>query len=211
MSGRKTNELIKIVARTTLAILLMALGTICAGCAAAAIELAPLAIQAVEAVGAGVLNAAANHAAASGDKKEDDVDKRERCDNLQDTSPNVIELRAGEEGQALQWRELSLNDATGDPIWAPAMDMGTASAWRPAENLLKMGFAPPLALPQQPGSSSFLAYAAAQPQTASEQDQLTGLATGFGLETGTFQWNNRPYQYAMVTKLPCFPILQAMK
>ena len=201
-----------IAARLALSIILAVIAGTSSGCALAAIQLAPVALQAVEAVGSGVLSMAANHAAAKGGKGvEDDVDKHERCDNLEEAAPNVIELRAEQEGSAPQWRELSVNNATGDPMWAPALDMGTGSVWRPAENLLKMSFAPPLALPQKPGNSSFLAYAAAQPQTAVEQDQLTGLATDFGTETGTFQWNRRPYEYAMVAKLPCFPIAQAMK
>jgi hypothetical protein len=178
-------------ARLALPIALAALAATSSGCALAAIQLAPVAIQAVEAVGSGVLNMAANHAAAKGN--------------------NVIELRAPEAGSVVQWRELSVNNATGDPMWAPALDMGNSSLWRPAENLLKMSFAPPIALPQKPGNSNYLAYAAAQPQTGVEQDQLTGLATDFGAQTGTFQWNSRPYEYAMVEKLPCFPIAQAMK
>jgi len=209
---RNRSSLSTITARLALTITLTALTGISSGCALAAIQLAPVAIQAVEAVGSGVLNMAANHAAAKGNNGvEDDVDKRERCDNLEGAAPNVIELRTPAEGSVVQWRELSVNNATGDPMWAPALDMGTGSVWRPAENLLKMSFAPPLALPQKPGNSSYLAYAASQPQTGVEQDQLTGLATDFGAQTGTFQWNSRPYEYAMVEKLPCFPIAQAMK
>jgi hypothetical protein len=197
--------------RAVFAIALGAYAGAASGCSAAAIELAPLAVHAAGAVTSSVLSAAANHAAESGDRKEDFVDKQQRCDNLEERSPNVIELRAEAEGQPMQWRQLSVNNITGDPMWAPAMDMGTPSVWRPVENLLKMSFTPALALPQRPGTSSYLAYAAAEPQTGDEQDQLTGLAADFGEHTGTFQWNNRPYQYAMVSKLPCFPIAQAMK
>lgn len=187
------------------------LGVACtsAGCAAAAF--APLAVQAAQAVGSGVLNAAANHAAEKGEKKEDFVDKRERCDNLEEDQPAVIELRAAADGQPMQWREVSLNNLTGDPMWTPAIAMGTAATWRPVENLLKMNFNPPLSLPEKPGDSKYLIYAASEPKTAAEQDQLTGLSTGFASLTGTFQWDNRAYQYAMVEKLPCFPIAQAMK
>jgi len=209
---RNAKRLTQMTARLALPIALAALAAASSGCALAAIQLAPVAIQAVEAVGSGVLNMAANHEAAKGNNRvEDDVDKRERCDNLEEAAPNVIELRAPEAGSVVQWRELSVNNATGDPMWAPALDMGNSSLWRPAENLLKMSFAPPIALPQKPGNSNYLAYAAAQPQTGVEQDQLTGLATDFGAQTGTFQWNSRPYEYAMVEKLPCFPIAQAMK
>jgi hypothetical protein len=197
--------------RSSLAIALVACAAASSGCAVAALELAPLALHAAGAVTSGALNAAANSAADHGDAKEDFVDKREHCDALEETPPNVIELRAAEQASSLEWRELSVNNATGDPIWAPALERGAASVWRPAENLLKMNFAPPLALPQKPGDSSFLAYAAAEPQTGVEQDQLTSLATQFGVQTGTFQWNQRPYQYAIVTKLPCFPIAEAKR
>lgn len=174
----------------------------------AALELAPLGMQAASAVGNGVMNLATNSASSRKMDRapgEDEVDYHERCDDLAQQPPAVIELRLAADGAgAPQWRELRVENTAGDPLWAPAIAPGAASAWRPAENLPTMRFAPPLA-PFKPGASSYLAYAPAEPQTAVEQDQLTGLTIDFGAGTGTFDWQGRLFNYALVGKLPCFP------
>jgi len=207
MTWRPIGSQNPMLSRLLTSALLLSLGSFSGGCLAAI----PLAVSAAKAVGSSVLNAAAEHQAAKGEKKEDFVDEKERCDNLEQDQPAVIELRTAREGQPPEWRELSLNSATGDPVWAPAMDMGNPSTWRPAQNLGNMKFTPPLAMPEKPGKSEYVVYAAAEPKDALEQDQLTGLSTGFASKTGTFQWHDRPYEYATVEKLPCFPIAQAMK
>jgi hypothetical protein len=178
------------------------------GCWMAALELAPLGMQAASAVGNGVMNLATNSASSGKMDRapgEDEVDYHERCDDLAQQPPAVIELRiVADGGSASQWRELRLENTAGDPSWAPAIEPGAASAWRPAENLPTMHFAPPLA-PLKSGVSNYLAYAPAEPLTAAEQDQLTGLTIDFGAGVGTFDWRGRIFEYALVGKLPCFP------
>ncbi len=153
----------------------------------------------------------ASKSSSNSDKGEDNLDRRERCDDLEDAPPSIIELRTPDASQLPQWRELRIDDSTGEPRWGPTDESGDASSWRPAENLLKMNFQPPLNLLLNSRSSSFLIYAPAEPQTAEEANQLDGLVAEFGSGAGTFHWHTRIYQYALVTKLPCFPLSTAMR
>jgi hypothetical protein len=183
-----------------------------AGCAAAALELVPLGISAAGAVGNGVMNMATNSGAAHDlHPGEDEVDRHERCDNLAETAPAVIELRRTDTDTAPQWRELQIANSTGDPRWAPASEQDGEGAWRPTANLLTMNFAPPLELPSRPDVPTYLSYAPSEPVNLSEQDELTGLTANFGAAIGTFQWHGRIYEYVTAAKLPCFPLAVAMK
>lgn len=184
-----------------------------AGCAAAAAaQFAPLAIQAVEAIGSGATNAASNASASrAAERGDDDVDRQERCDVLEDGAPTVIEFLRAQAGASTEWRELRLDNSNGNPIWVVASAPGSGAQWRSAENLPTMKFVPPLAPTLKPGIPDYLAYAPAEPQTGTEDDQLTSMTAEFGAGTGTFEWNGRVYQYAMADKLPCFPAQDAMK
>jgi len=195
-----------------LVITLAALSIGLAGCLAAALELAPMGLSAVGAVSNGAMNMASNSAGSRDlHAGEDEVDRHDRCDNLEETAPTVIELRRTDAAAVPQWRELQIENATGVPRWAPASGPDGGRAWRPTENLLAMNFAPPLPLPTKPNISTYLGYAPSEPVSSSEQDQLTGLTANFGAPVGTFQWNGRVYQYATAAKLPCFPPDVAMK
>ncbi len=195
-----------------LAITLGALAFGLAGCLTAALQLAPVALSAAGAVGDGVMNMASN---SSGSKDlhpgEDEVDRHERCDNLAETAPTVIELRRTDEAAAPQWRELQIANDTGEPRWSPAGGTDGGGTWRPTANLLAMNFAPPLALPSGANIPTYLGYAPSEPVSNSEQDELSGLTANFGAPIGTFQWNGRVYQYSTAAKLPCFPPAVAMK
>jgi hypothetical protein len=190
----------------------MAMALVCGGCAAAALSLVPMGVSAVSAVGDGVMNAATN---STGSKDlhpgEDEVDRRERCDNLTDTAPIVIELRRQDSGAQPQWRELQIVEASGEPRWAPSKAADGEGHWQPSVNLLTMDFAPPLALPSGSDVPTYLSYAPSEPASATEQDELTGLTANFGAPVGTFRWNGRMYQYATAAKLPCFPPSVALK
>jgi hypothetical protein len=181
-----------------------------AGCAAAALpaamQLIPAGAEAIGVVG-GTL---ANHSS-SGDLRpgEDEADRRERCDNLVEFAPTVIELRRTA-AAAPQWRELQIANGS-DRRWVPATASDGAGTWRPTTNLLAMNFAPPLVLPSEVNVSTYLGYAPSEPLNSSEQDALTGLIANFGAPVGTFLWNGRIYQYATAAKLPCFPPAVAMK
>ncbi|MGH7839049.1 MAG: hypothetical protein ACREQC_14650, partial [Candidatus Binataceae bacterium] len=167
------------------------------------VVLAPLAIQAAEGMGMGATYLASNAAAPAG-QGADPAERRERCGELEDAAPSVIELRQMDGGGAIQWRELRVDDSAHVPVWAVGAAPGSDTAWRPAENLLKMNFAPPLTPTFKPGKSTYLVYAPAEPQTSVEDDQLTSLTGEFGAASGTFQWNGRAYQYSMAHQLPCF-------
>jgi hypothetical protein len=193
----------------------LVLGALCVGlggCWAAALQLLPVGLSAAGAVGNGAMNLATNSSGSHDlHAGEDEVDRHERCDNLEETAPVVIELRRADATSAPQWRELQIANATGQPRWAAAAGPDGGPQWRASQNLLQMNFAPPLALPAQPNISTYLGYAPSEPQTSVEQDELTGLTANFGAPVGTFQWNGRTYQYATTAKLPCFPLDVAIK
>jgi len=193
----------------------LALGT--CGCWAAALQLAPLGVQAVEAVGSGVVQLAesatlsAHQSNASRDSaepnhpQEDEVDREERCDELDLEIPGVIEIRKNASG-APEYRELRLGGSPDEPQWAPVPDKDTGpGGWRTAVNFMQMNFTPPLSGELPPTGSGYLAYAANEPQTDAEQDRLVALTVDFGSGMGTFSWNGRVYQYVVASRLPCFP------
>lgn len=193
----------------------LALGT--CGCWAAALQLAPLGIQAVEAVGSGVVHlaegaaiSAHQHSASRAARDpnhpdEDEVDREERCDELELEVPGVVEVRKSPAGTP-EYRELRLGGSPDEPQWAPILDKDTAAGgWRPALNFMRMNFTPPLDGLLPPSGSAYLAYAPTEPRTEVEQDRLVALTVDFGSGVGTFGWNGRIYQYAVASKLPCFP------
>lgn len=190
--------------------LALALGS--SGCWMGAMELAPLGLQAAEMVGSGVVQVAANVAGShSPGAAEDEIDKEERCDDLQLEVPGLIELRADNRGAPPRWREITLGGSSDDPYWEPMPEKDEpAGGWRPTENLATMNFAPPLENSLKHGVDNYLAYAPAEPKTSVEQDQLVAMTVDFGAATGTFRWNGRVYQYSVVRKLPCFPPSVAM-
>jgi hypothetical protein len=185
------------------------------GCWAAALQLAPIGIQAVEAVGSGAVQLAeaatisghqkSKNAADEDHPNEDEVDREERCDELELEIPGVVEIRKNTTG-APQYRELHLGGSPDEPQWAPVLDKDTGpGGWQTAVNFMQMNFTPPLdgALPET--GTSYLAYAATEPQSDVERDRLVALTVNFGSGAGTFTWNGRGYQYVVKKKLPCFP------
>jgi hypothetical protein len=139
---------------------------------------------------------------------EDEADRNDRCDNLAEDTPGVIELHSAATNAAPEWRELAIRNETGEPRWTVAADSDGSAQWRPARNLNAMHFTPPLGLAK---GATYLGYAPSEPRDSAEQDKLTGLITNFGASNGTFQWNNRIYQYVLSPKLPCFPPPAAIK
>lgn len=193
----------------------LAFGT--CGCWAAALQLAPMGVQAVEAVGSGVVQLAegaaisahqrnaSSNAADPNHPELDEVDREERCDELELEIPGVVEIRRNASG-APEYRELRLGGSPDEPQWAPMLDKDTGpGGWRTAVNFVQMNFSPPLTgeLPQT--GSGYLAYAANDPRTEVEQDRLVALTVNFGSGMGTFSWNDRVYQYVTASRLPCFP------
>jgi hypothetical protein len=186
----------------------LALAVGASGCWMAAMQLAPVAIQAVEAIGGGVANLAVggivsahqSHADKNMPPPDSDV-----CDELSQEVPMLVELKTDATG-ITRYRELSLVGSDLDPEWAamPNQDMKTGG-WKLASNFTKMNFQPPLQSELTANSIAYVAYAPADARDATEQDELNALAIGFGPAMGTFTWNERPFRYAVVHKLPCFP------
>jgi len=184
------------------------LGAALGGCASAVLQAAPLALQTTAALGAETANLVSNHhAAKTGDQGDDDFERSERCDDLGDTPPGIIQLKAPPSGGAPQWRPVVLDEPTGEPRWS--VDGAKSGDWQPAQNLGAMAFSPPLSL--APNSISYLAYAPADPQTGDETAQLSGFHAEFEAHSGTFQWRERSYSYDVVNTLPCFPLAPPLK
>jgi hypothetical protein len=179
------------------------------GCWVAAMQLAPVAIQAAEAIGGGVVNLAAGSMAAAHQSHQDKnmpPPDSDVCDELSLEIPMLVELKTDATG-ITRYRELSLVGADLDPEWAAMPNQDTKDGgWKLASNFTKMNFQPPLQSELTANSISYVAYAPADAHDATEQDQLNALAIGFGSSaTGTFTWNERSFRYALVHKLPCFP------
>jgi hypothetical protein len=186
----------------------LTLAIVASGCWMAAMQLAPVAIQAVEAVGGGVAGLAEGGAAAA---HESQADKNmpppdsDVCDELSLEIPMLVELRTDAAG-VTRYRELSLGGADLDPQWEAMPNQDTKDGgWKLASNFTKMNFQPPLQRELVANSISYVAYAASDARDATEQDQLNALTIGFGPNMGTFVWNERVFHYALVHKLPCFP------
>jgi hypothetical protein len=185
------------------------------GCWAAALQLAPMGLSMAAALGSGVANAAKAAGGAhahGGAGDEDEVDREERCDELQLDAPSVIEVRKTDDAGAPRWRELRLGGSTDAPQWeVNAGTEKTADGWRPGVNLLAINAGPTLQDSLKSGVANYVAYAPAEPRNSIEQDQLVALVTDFGMSAGTFRWNGRAYQYSVVRQLPCFPASVALK
>ena len=187
----------------------LALALVAGGCWMAAMQLAPVAIQAVETVGGGVASLAESGAIAAhqshGDKNMPPPDS-DVCDELSLEIPMLVELRTDATG-ITRYRELSLGGADLDPQWEAMPNQDPSNGgWKLATNFTKMHFQPPLQSELTANSVAYVAYAAADARDATEQDQLNALAIGFGSSPeGTFTWNERAFRYALVHKLPCFP------
>ncbi len=190
----------------------LAIGT--CGCWLAAIQLAPLAIGAVEGVGSAVANVAEGAVVAahkgsgqSGDEDhpdEDEMTREDRCEQLQMEAPGVIELRKGAAG-APEYRDLQLSGSLDRPQWSVMTDKDTnAGGWRSAAHLLAANFTPPLgALPG--AGSEYLAYRTVQSDSLTAVEAVVPLSLNFSAGAGTFNWKGQLYQFALAHKLPCFP------
>jgi hypothetical protein len=187
----------------------LALAVVASGCWMAAMQLAPVAIQAAEAIGGGVANLAVGGIAAAHQSHQDKnmpPPDSDVCDELSQEIPMLVELKTDKTG-VTRYRELSLVGTDIEPEWAamPNQDMRDGG-WKLASNFTKMNFQPPLQSELTADSITYVAYAATDAHDVTEQDQLNALAIGFSSAgTGTFTWNERSFRYAVVHKLPCFP------
>jgi hypothetical protein len=194
--------------RAALGYVTLALAVVASGCWMAAMQLAPVALQAVEAVGGGVANLAVGGVAAAHQSHQDKnmpPPDSEVCDELSQEVPMLVELKTDTTGTT-RYRELSLVGSDMDPEWAAMPNQDTqGGGWKLASNFTKMHFQPSLQGELTANSITYVAYAAADAHDVTEQDQLNALEIGFGPAMGTFTWNERAFRYAVVHKLPCFP------
>ncbi|HEV7987077.1 MAG TPA: hypothetical protein VGP23_01215 [Candidatus Binataceae bacterium] len=194
--------------RAALGCVTLALAVVASGCWMAAMQLAPVALQAVEAVGGGVANLAVGGVAAAHQSHQDKnmpPPDSEVCDELSQEVPMLVELKTDTTGTT-RYRELSLVGSDMDPEWAAMPNQDTqGGGWKLASNFTKMHFQPSLQGELTANSIAYVAYAAADAHDVTEQDQLNALEIGFGPAMGTFTWNERAFRYAVVHKLPCFP------
>ncbi|HVB81649.1 MAG TPA: hypothetical protein VNE82_17085 [Candidatus Binataceae bacterium] len=169
------------------------------GClAGAALQLVPEVAQL--ATGAGALGASAVH----GDDKLDQQSDAPgaACDDIKASAPLVIELRTAASAP-LSFRNLILvTPHKKTPYWEAQGD------WRAGSDLARMGFDPPLEKLLPAGPQSYIVYAPLQPRDEREQGQLENLMVAFGADVGTFQSQQRTFDYTIVTRLPCFPVPQ---
>jgi hypothetical protein len=188
----------------------------------AAAELAPIAANVGEAVGADAVAVggdavelasgvgASNHAAQIEAKKEEDerqsaMNSGDSCDQLEVQVPDVIELRRSAAG-APEYRELEIGDTLAQRQWLPLVDSETTpDGWRPAVNFLQMNFSPPLGAVVPETASSYLAYTPSKVITAADGDRLIAMSTNFGRPIGTFTWQGNFYHYVVTSSLPCYP------
>jgi len=199
-----------VVSWTSPVLLLALLATGLGGCMLAAL---PLAINAAEAVGSAVANVTVGAVVAAhqgkgptGDQEhpgESEMDREDRCEELQTDVPDVIELHKGAAGA--EYRELHLGGSLAKPQWVPVVERDTnAAGWRPAVNFLHMDFTPPLG-PLPGAGSAYLAYRPMQSDTAgAPQVEFAPLSANFGKAAGTFHWKGTLYEYALASALPCF-------
>jgi hypothetical protein len=179
------------------------------GCWMAAAQLAPIAANVAEDVGAGAIQLASGIGASA--HHQSDLEKKaeearattmasdDSCNQLDVEVPGVIELRRSAAG-APQYRELQVIDSLDQRQWAPTTD-----GWQPAINFLQMNFSPPLGAVVPENTSNFLAYAPSKFVSQADSDRLTAMTSNFGKPVGTFIWKGQFYHYVVTSTLPCFP------
>lgn len=178
------------------------------GCFMAAMELAPVALEAAETVGYGILGLAAKatmSSSSSSDQSDSKNAKHEACNSLEMQAPLIIEFRT-DPSRALHYRELTLEGELGSPQWKVVTDPeADAHGWRPATHFAEMEFQPPINSWLKPGTSSYIAYAPEAEDDPDDQDELNDLVADYGPRFGTFRWRGNVYDYGVMPKLPCFP------
>ncbi len=178
----------------------------------AALELAPVAVQAVETVGYGIIGLAERAASSSGSSSarskasDEEEQKHEACASLEMQAPLIIEFHTDANGAPVRYRELTLEGELGRPQWKTVADPeADAHGWRPASHFAQMDFQPPIISWLKPGTSSYIAYTPEATDEMEEHDEFDDLTTDFGPRFGTFRWQGNVYDYGVLPKLPCFP------
>ncbi|MGH7907473.1 MAG: hypothetical protein ACREP6_12695, partial [Candidatus Binataceae bacterium] len=180
------------------------------GCAAAG--LASSAIEGVASVGVEALELTAVAANGSADKKINgdnpaSADAEQVCGELALTPPMILEFRTDNAG-VISSRTLYLAAVETGYQWQAVPNGADASGWRPADNIAKMDFQPPLGAKFGRGAKIYLAYVPAQNPGGGEanpRDNFDTVSSGTKSAIGSFRLDGRLYYYETIAKPPCFP------
>ena len=154
---------------------------------------APLALNVARAAVSGI--SSSSHAG----KNNQVAPGKETCDMAEPQLPQVVELRTDGLG-TIMYRSINPGGLMIDS--QAQQGFGQPGAWRAARDLTGVRFQPSLQSQLAPSSANFLAYAPVETHGRTEQSQLEAFNRNFGT-TGTFDWNNRIFLYAVVHQLPC--------
>lgn len=181
---------------------MIALATLCAGCAAGAMGIVTSVVPMVASGGAQVINAGvAMHEGNPNEAKEDDVDK---CDQLLRVQPGVEEVRKDKDG-VIESRQWKIGGGSGAPTWILVhQNHAPEDGWQPKPGVYNLMFNPPLNEMLEPNKPQFLAYAPADVVKPNDSEQFDSMTSAFGSGVGSFKWRERTYSYTMVKQLPCF-------
>jgi hypothetical protein len=171
------------LARSGLALGAMMLAISVSGCWLAALQLAPVALQAAEDISIAALSWAET--------------EKIPC-------AGAIELRKGADGST-EYRDLRIDVSFDRPQWVAVVDESDTSedGWRPALNLPRMNFDPPVAgIPPQSGTT-YLTYLAAESDSPSAQDRYLAFTKCFGEPVGSFTYESQAYRYSLPRTLDC--------
>lgn len=144
--------------------------------------------------------------ARTNDQQDPEAAERQVCGELQLQAPLIIEFRTDASG-ATEYRELALGAGADENAirWQIVPDAAAdARGWRPAINIARMDFRPPINSWLKPGASSYVAYTV-ESDDPSDRDEYDDLTAEYGPRFGTFRWKDRIYDYALLPRLPCFP------
>jgi hypothetical protein len=171
------------LARSGIAIAAVVLAICVSGCWVAALQLAPVALEAAEDTSIAVLS----------------LVETEKI-----PSAGAIELRKGADGTT-EYRDLRIDVSFDEPQWVAVVDENNADAdgWRPALNLPRMSFDPPMeGIPPESGTS-YLTYLAAESDSPSAQGRYLAFTKCFGAPVGRFTYEGRDYSYSLPRTLSC--------
>jgi hypothetical protein len=200
-----SSRAIRVPARITKSIIVVALIAWISGCAAGALlGMAPqVAEVAGMTVGGGVSKLEGKPDEFGPEGAEEQTD---RCEQLTRVTPGVEEVRETKDGsiESRQWRILHNSE---HPAWmiSPTKSAPGSDGWEPKPAISRLEFEPPLTDSLKAGGDSmFIAYAPSDVKTPADSDLFDSMTTAFGPAQGSFKWRDRTYDYSMVPKLPCF-------
>jgi hypothetical protein len=182
-----------------------ALAMALAGCAPAVATIAPTALGATAVAGANIEQHARDRGA--GGPAAEQVGK---CDELVRSTPGVEQIRKTKTGE-IESRSWRLVNNAGVVEWSFVRAAGApADGWQPKPGISKLHFTPPIVDTLDRGESAYIVYAPELPMSVAESAQDANLNSAFDNAKGhgSFEWRSRRYEFTLVDRLPCYPILK---